>query len=172
MKKPSLSLKPLKTPGYPSSNISMVSPRGDAETDRTTKGAGVGGVGGVGGLLAGLGAGWLSTTLIGVGAGGVANGLIDGSAGAGIDERDAHVYAEGIRRGGTLVTARVDETQADAARGILGKSGVDTSIRRSDLKKMDGPVSTKSRIRGMHMQRMKIGPGRMMTPPSPGTSPR
>jgi hypothetical protein len=35
---------------------------------------------------------------------------------AGVDERDAHVYAEGVRRGGTLVSARVDEDHIDRDR--------------------------------------------------------
>jgi hypothetical protein len=32
--------------------------------------------------------------------------------GAGVPELDAHFYAEGVRRGGTLVTARVDDDRA------------------------------------------------------------
>ena len=116
------------------SDISMVSPDKGGADSGAAEGAGVGAaVGGVGGLLAGLGAfaipgigpvvgaGWLATTLIGAAAGGAAGGLIGSLTDAGIDEDDAHVYAEGVKRGGTLVTARVDETEVDAAEAILNQ---------------------------------------------------
>lgn len=136
----------LEAAGIPSADISVVSSRHDDDVDGAAEGAGVGAaVGGVGGLLAGLGAfaipgigpvvgaGWLATTLIGAAAGGVAGGLLGSLTDAGVDERDAHVYAEGIRRGGTLVTARVGEAKVDAASAILGKSGsVNIGDRRSE----------------------------------------
>lgn len=91
-------------------------------------GAGIGGViGGGAGLLAGLGllaipgvgpvvaAGWLVATAagaaIGAGTGAATGGLLGAMTGAGVSSEHAHVYAEGVRRGGTLVTARVDETR-------------------------------------------------------------
>ena len=81
------------------------------------KGAGIGAaVGGVGGLLTGLGlmaipgvgpvvaAGWLAATaagaVTGAAVGGAAGGIIGGLTDAGVSEDDAHVYAEGVRRGG------------------------------------------------------------------------
>ena len=80
-----------------------------------------------------VGTGWLVATLVGAAAGGVAGGLIGSLTDAGVAEGDAHVYAEGIRRGGTLVSARVGEDLVDAATGILGQSGsVDISDRRRD----------------------------------------
>ena len=111
------------------------------------KGAGVGAaVGGLGGLLAGLGmmaipgvgpvvaAGWLVATAVGAGAGaavgGAAGGLIGSMTAAGVPERDAHVYAEGVRRGGTLVTARVDDARASDAKAILqSHRAIDPTIR-------------------------------------------
>ncbi len=142
----------LEDAGISSDDISVVSPDAgtvsatDSGGSGTTEGAGVGAaLGGIGGLLAGLGAfaipgigpvvgaGWLAATLVGAAAGGVAGGLLGSLTDAGIDERDAHVYAEGVRRGGTLLIARVDEAQADAAQAILGKSGsIDTGLRRSE----------------------------------------
>jgi hypothetical protein len=97
-----------------------------AQTDNAGKGAGMGAgigtaVGGTAGLLAGLGilaipgigpvvaAGWLVATAVGAAAGAAAGGLIGGLTGAGVSEDEAHVYAEGVRRGGSLVTARVSD---------------------------------------------------------------
>ena len=80
-----------------------------------------------------VGAGWLAATLLGAAAGGAAGGLIGSLTEAGIEEDDAHVYAEGVRRGGTLVTARVDDEHADAAAAILSQSGsIDITERRSE----------------------------------------
>ncbi|MBA2936672.1 hypothetical protein HZF05_21545 [Sphingomonas sp. CGMCC 1.13654] len=92
-------------------------------------------VGGLGGLLAGLGllaipgigpvvaAGWLAATAAGAAGGavigGIAGGLVGALTHAGVPEADAHVYAEGVRRGGTLVTAKVDEPLVPTARAIL-----------------------------------------------------
>ncbi len=45
----------------------------------------------------------------------------------GVSEDDAHLYAEGVRRGGTLVTAKVDDARASEAQAILqGSNWVDT----------------------------------------------
>jgi hypothetical protein len=76
------------------------------------------------------GAGWLATTFIGAAAGGTVGGLLGSLTDARIDDHDAHVYAEGVRRGSTLVIARVDEAQADAAQTILGQSSDTTALRR------------------------------------------
>ena len=131
--------------GVPSSEIAVVSQGRDART-KISEGAGLGvAIGGVGGLLAGLGifavpglgsvlgVGWLIPVLIGAAAGGVAGGIIGSLANAGIDERDAHVYAEGMRRGGTLVVARVHDDEAGRANAILLRCGaIDTNSRRSE----------------------------------------
>ena len=136
----------LKDAGIASDNISVVGPDGDTAASGAAEGAGIGAaVGGVGGLLAGLGAfaipgvgpvigaGWLATTLAGMAAGGIAGGLVGSLTDAGVDDRDAHVYAEGIKRGGTMVVARVDEAQAEPAEAILGRHGrVDIQSRRSE----------------------------------------
>jgi hypothetical protein len=45
---------------------------------------------------------------------------------------DANVYAEGVRRGGTLVTAHVDDQRVSQAREILQRSrSVDLVARRN-----------------------------------------
>lgn len=142
--------------GIPYSDISIVSNNVDNryEKDPTSnaaedagKGAGAGAVvGGIGGLLTGLGlmaipgvgpvvaAGWLAATAAGAATGavvgGAAGGLVGSLTGAGVPERDAQFYAEGVRRGGTLVTARVDDTRASTAWEILQRyKAVDPAIR-------------------------------------------
>lgn len=110
-------------------------------------GAGIGAViGAGGGLLAGLGmiaipgvgpviaAGWLLSTVVGAAAGvvigGVAGGLVGALTGAGVPETHAHIYAEGVRRGGALVTARVDDAEATRYAEILDQLGtVDVAAR-------------------------------------------
>lgn len=111
-------------------------------------GAGVGAaIGGAGGLLAGLGimaipgvgpvvaAGWLISTAAGAVAGALAGGATGGIVGAltgsGVPEDDANVYAEGVRRGGTLVTARVAEVDRERLQELLhGTIAVDVAQRR------------------------------------------
>ncbi|MGO4833368.1 hypothetical protein AB4144_13945, partial [Rhizobiaceae sp. 2RAB30] len=113
-------------------------------------GAGVGAaIGGAGGLLAGLGlmaipgvgpvvaAGWLASTALGAAAGAAVGGVTGGILGAltdsGVPEQDAHVYAEGVRRGGTLVTARVEDELAEQAQRIMNQhQSVDLAARRRD----------------------------------------
>ena len=128
--------------GIPSSDVTVISQGRDAGA-KAMEGAGVGAALG---LLAGLaafalpgfgpimGVGWLVPVLVGaVAAGGVAGGIIGSLTGAGIDENDAHVYAEGVRRGGTLVIARVHDNEAETAKAILLRSGaIDTNMRRSE----------------------------------------
>jgi len=64
--------------------------------------------------------------------GAAAGGLVGALTKAGVPEDDAHVYAEGVRRGGTLVTARVADAMADSARRIIhGERAVDLAGRRS-----------------------------------------
>src|ERR1700726_2468200 len=119
----------------------------DDRAEGAGTGAGIGApAGGVVGLLTGLGllaipgvgpvvaAVWLVATAAGaaVGAvvGGAAGGLVGSLTGAGVPERDAQFYAEGVRRGGTLVTARVDDPRAPTAREILQRyKSVDPAVR-------------------------------------------
>jgi hypothetical protein len=146
----------LEARGVPSSDISIVSNNADERHGNETNaaegagtGAGIGAaVGGVGGLLTGLGimaipgvgpvvaAGWLAATAAGAVAGAVAGGaagsLIGALTDSGVPEDHAHVYAEGVRRGGTLVTARVDESVFAEAEAILRQNNwVDPAARRA-----------------------------------------
>lgn len=124
---------------------------GDGTDDRAEsagKGAGIGaGVGGAAGLLAGLGlmaipglgpvvaAGWLAATALGAAAGATAGGIIGALTQAGVSEEDAHVYAEGVRRGGTLVTARVPDADRAKVEAILDRSAVNAGARADAYRK-------------------------------------
>ncbi|KRD64918.1 hypothetical protein IB265_32165 [Ensifer sp. ENS10] len=146
----------LEDRGVPSDDISIVSNNvGDrySNDSNAAEGAGTGAglgaaVGGIGGLLTGLGvmaipgvgpvvaAGWLAATAAGAAAGAVAGGAAGGLIGAmtesGVPEEHAHVYAEGVRRGGAVVTARVDESLYADAQAILRRgSWVDPEQRRA-----------------------------------------
>lgn len=146
----------LESAGVPSKDISIVSNNTNnhhTDESKAAEGAGTGAgigavVGGAGGLLTGLGimaipgvgpvvaAGWLAATAAGAVAGAVAGGAAGGIVGAmtdnGVSEEDAHVYAEGVRRGGTIVTAKVDDGLVPEAEAILKRSNwVDPAERRT-----------------------------------------
>lgn len=122
----------------------------DGENDAAEgagKGAATGGLlGGGAGLLAGLGmlaipglgpvvaAGWLASTAVGAAVGAVAGGATGGLLGAlkdaGHSDEEAHVYSEGVRRGGTLVSVRADEADYRRIETLLSTGrGVDASTR-------------------------------------------
>ncbi|TMJ05430.1 MAG: hypothetical protein E6G97_03260 [Alphaproteobacteria bacterium] len=117
----------------------------DDRAEGAGKGAGVGAaVGGAAGLLTGLGllaipgvgpvvaAGWLVATAAGAAAGGLTGGIVGALTQAGVSDEDAQVYAEGVRRGGTLVTARVNDADATRLEAILDRSALQTNdIRKS-----------------------------------------
>jgi uncharacterized protein (TIGR02271 family) len=109
-------------------------------------GAAIGGVAGLALALAplaipGIGpivaAGPIAAALTGAGIGAVTGGLIGGLTRLGVPDEDAHYYAEGVRRGGILVTvAADDEREADAAAEILRRHGaVDIDERATEWKK-------------------------------------
>jgi uncharacterized protein (TIGR02271 family) len=83
---------------------------------------GIGPVLAAGPLAAALGTAGAST-LVGAGVGAATGGLIGGLIGLGIPEEDANMYAEGVRRGGTLVTAKVSDDMADRAAQIMEADG-------------------------------------------------
>jgi hypothetical protein len=97
-------------------------------------GAGIGAAaGGLAGLLAGLGAlaipgigpviaaGPLAAALAGAGIGAAAGGLLGALVNLGIPEEHAKLYAEGVRRGGTLVMAKVQDSQTEQAVQIMNR---------------------------------------------------
>jgi hypothetical protein len=155
----------LEAAGVPHSEISIVANNSDSwfssdkKVDRDRdgvddraegagKGAGVGaGVGGAAGLLAGLGllaipglgpvvaAGWLAATAVGAAAGAATGGVVGALTQAGVSEEDAHSYAEGVRRGGTLVSARVADADRARLDAVLNQSAVNLRDRRATWQK-------------------------------------
>jgi hypothetical protein len=120
----------------------------DDRAESAGKGAGIGaGLGGAAGLLAGLGllaipglgpvvaAGWLASMAVGAAAGAATGGLIGALTEAGISKEDAHVYAEGVRRGGTLVSARVSESDRARLDAVLNESAVNLRDRSAAWQK-------------------------------------
>ena len=120
----------------------------DDRAEGAGAGAGIGAAaGGTVGLLTGLGllaipgvgpvvaAGWLVATAAGAAAGGITGGIIGALTQAGVSDEDAQVYAEGVRRGGTLVTARVNDSDASRLEAILDRSSLRTSDLRSSYTK-------------------------------------
>ena len=144
----------LEAAGVPHDDISIVGRNAATSsttghvTDTAHTGAGAGAslgtvIGGGAGLLAGIGAlaipgigpvvaaGWLIATVTGAGAGAAAGGLLGSLTGAGVPEQDAHVYAEGVRRGGTLVSVRTIPANVEQVRSILAGGAVDVAHRRT-----------------------------------------
>jgi len=114
--------------------------------DDRAQGAGTGvgigaSAGGVVGLLTGLGllaipgvgpvvaAGWLASLAVGAAVGGTAGGIIGALTQAGTSKEDAYMYAEGVRRGGTLVSARVADGDRDRYEAMLDRSSVNIRDR-------------------------------------------
>lgn len=116
---------------------------GEEAVEDAGKGAELGALaGGLGGVVLGVGMitipglgpavafGWLVSALVGAAGGALGGAVIGGAAGglagalthAGVHEEDAHIYTEGVRRGGTLVSARVPDDLVEAANAILDSS--------------------------------------------------
>jgi hypothetical protein len=114
----------------------------DDRAEGAATGAGIGaGLGGVAGLLAGLGviaipglgpvvaAGWLASTTLGAMAGAATGTVVGALTQAGVSEEEAPLYAEGVRRGGTLVSARVSEADRARFEAMLDPSAVNIRER-------------------------------------------
>ena len=123
----------------------------DGKDDRAQaagKGASIGAAaGGAAGLLTGLGlmaipgigpvvaAGWLVTTLAGAAAGGATGGALGALTQTGISKDEADVYAEGLRRGGAVVSARVADNDAARFQGMMDRSAVGVAERAAAYRK-------------------------------------
>lgn len=146
----------LEAAGVPHSDVSIVANNSDNWYDDKDRdrdgvddraeaagtGAGIGaGLGGAAGLLAGLGllaipgigpvvaAGWLAATAVGAAAGAATGGIVGALTEAGVSKDDAPLYAEGIRRGGTLVSAKVPDGDRSRLDAVLSPSSVNLKER-------------------------------------------
>ncbi|WP_439370682.1 hypothetical protein ACRQ5Q_37840 [Bradyrhizobium sp. PMVTL-01] len=120
----------------------------DDRAEGAGTGAGVGaGLGGAAGLLAGLGllaipglgpvvaAGWLASTAAGAAAGAATGGIVGALTQAGVSKDDASRYAEGVRRGGTLVSAKVPDQDRARLDALLHERSVNLQDRSAAWQK-------------------------------------
>jgi hypothetical protein len=153
-------IRELEAAGVAEGDLSLIVNNADerytlAEQGRgsaATTGASIGILlGGGAGLLAGLGmvaipgvgpvvaAGWLASTAAGAAAGAAAGGLLGSLTSAGVSKEQAELYAEGVRRGGTLVTARVDSRHlASTVEAIMRRNHAIDPIDREKLYREEG----------------------------------
>ena len=149
--------------GYTKDKISLVAtdPSGeyqkynvDAEGNLAGDGAATGltsgaVVGGLLGLLIGAGAiffppagflvaGPFAGLIAGAAAGAATGGVLGGLIGLGIPKEHAEVYAEGVRRGGTLVTVTVDEGETQRVKDLLDRDGAVDIESRGEFYKSQG----------------------------------
>ncbi len=146
-------VKDLEGAGFEKDQISVAGPGGE-DANAAATGAALGGVAGAGaGFLASVGliaipgigpivaAGVLATILAGAATGVVAGGVIGALVEYGISEKEAQVYAEIVRRGGTLVSVRVSGTDVHKAEAIM---------------QMHGPIDVKARERAYRAEGWSI----------------
>src|SRR3982751_6698940 len=120
----------------------------DDRAEGAGTGAGIGaGLGSAAGLLAGLGllaipglgpvvaAGWLAATAVGAAAGAATGGIVGALPEAGVSDEDAQSYAEGVRRGGTLVSARVPDADRSRLDSVLNESAINLRDRSAAWQK-------------------------------------
>jgi hypothetical protein len=101
-------------------------------------------LGAAAGLLAGLGviaipglgpvvaAGALASTAAGAAAGAVTGGVVGALVKAGVPEREAEVYCEAVRRGGTMVSVRTSEDRVAYVEQIMDRHApIDPAERRT-----------------------------------------
>ncbi len=130
----------LQKAGISKSDISLLT-RGDRVGGAAT-GAEIGAaLGGLAGLLTGLGliaipgigpvvaTGWFAATAAGAAAGGLAGGALGVLSQAGISGDEAHEFAECLRRGATLVSARVPEAERSRYEAILDRGAINVRLR-------------------------------------------
>jgi uncharacterized protein (TIGR02271 family) len=70
-----------------------------------------------------LAAGPLAALIAGAGVGAAAGGMVSGLKRLGVEDDEAHTYAEGLKRGGTLVTVNTDNHHADLAVNVMRRLG-------------------------------------------------
>ena len=139
----------------------------DDRSEGAAAGGGIGAVaGGAAGVAAGLGmiaipgigpvvaAGWLAALAAGAVGGGVAGGLIGALVESGTSKENAELYAEALRRGGAIVTAKVSDDDERQFAAIMDHRCFDIA-KRSQMWRDEGwsgydpgaPVYTAEEVR-------------------------
>lgn len=151
----------LEEAGVPSKDISLVANKCvSAELDEVedfpdaATGIGLGtALGGGAGMLAGLGiltipglgpvvaAGWLASIAVGAAAGAAAGGVVGALVDAGLSKEHADVYSESVRRGCTLVSARVSGREGARIQAILDRYKPINPVERGGAYRREGWTS-------------------------------
>jgi uncharacterized membrane protein len=151
-------VRDLEAAGVPGADISIISKDADGkvtETSEGTSGAATGAslgtvLGGGAGLLAGLGmmaipgigpvvaAGWLASTALGAVVGMAGGGLLGALTDMGVNEEHANVYAESLRRGGTLVAVKTAELSSSSVAAIMDRYGPVNPDARASIYRSEG----------------------------------
>jgi hypothetical protein len=114
----------------------------DDRSEGAATGGGLGAIaGGAVGVATGLGMlaipgvgpvvalGWLASLAAGAVAGGAAGGIVGALVESGTSKENAELYAEALRRGGAIVTAKVADDDAVRYGAIMDKSAIDVTTR-------------------------------------------
>jgi len=116
----------------------------DDRSEGAVTGGGLGAIaGGAAGVAAGLGmlaipgigpvvaAGWLAALATSAAAGGATGGIIGALAESGTSKENAELYAEALRRGGAVVTAKVPDDEYQKYADIMDRSAFDIAAREA-----------------------------------------
>ena len=157
--------------------VEYVEEDGEKQIQDMAKGAGAGAaIGGLAGLLVGLAslaipgvgpviaAGPLATFIAGAGIGATAGGLISGLTRLGVPENDANFYAEGVRRGGTLVSVNAADERADHAVAVMKRHGAVEIDKRAAEWRQDGWTGFDESATHAAFEAYTQGPGDKPTP--------
>ena len=137
--------------GWHRANGGNVDPKHDKDRDGkddrvegAVTGGGLGAIAGGGiGVAAGLGmlaipgigpvvaAGWLAALVAGALSGGAAGGIVGALVESGTSKENAELYAEGLRRGGAIVTAKVPDADESKYTAIMDQSAFDIAARET-----------------------------------------
>lgn len=130
--------------GGPVNVLKEKSPNGSAMGKNIAGGAVFGALGGLLLELAALAipgigpivaAGPLATTLAGAGVGAVGGGIVGAIKDMGVPDREAHVYAESIKRGDAMVSVSTDASKVDTVAQLLNTHGaIDVEDRATSLR--------------------------------------
>jgi len=123
----------------------------DGKDDRAEGAATGGGLGAIAGGAIGVGAGlgmlaipgvgpvvaagWLAALAMGAVAGGATGGIVGALMESGTSRENAELYAEALRRGGAIVTAKVADSEATKYAAIMDEAAVDISAREASYRK-------------------------------------